>query len=121
MKETEQMNPAIAISNEQGRLLRDLVRQYLPDATVWAYGSRVKGTARNNSDLDLVVFTTPDKQRLVSEFKDALGESNLPFIVDLHVWDDLPESFHQRIREHYAVLQEAVPSDDRLKAAGYGV
>jgi len=115
------MNRTIAISSEQGQLLLDLVRQYLPGVTVWAYGSRVKGTARTNSDLDLVVFMTPDKQRLVSELKDALGESNLPFIVDLHVWDELPESFHEIIRENYAVLQRAVPSADRLEAAGYGV
>jgi predicted nucleotidyltransferase len=115
------MNRTIAISSEQGRLLLDLVRQYLPGVTVWAYGSRVKGTARANSDLDLVVFTTPEKQRLVSELKDALGESNLPFIVDLHVWDELPESFHERIRQNYAVLQEAVASAERVEAAGYGV
>jgi len=105
----KQMSPAIAISAEQGRLLLRLLRQHLPGVTVWAYGSRVKGTARPNSDLDLVAFTTPDQHRLVPDLKDALDESNLPFIVDLHLWDDLPESFHQRIRENYAVLQDAVP------------
>jgi predicted nucleotidyltransferase len=113
------MNRTIAISIEQGQLLLDLVRQYLPGVTVWAYGSRVKGTARTNSDLDLVVFTTPDKQLLVSELREALGESNLPFIVDLHVWDEVPESFHEMILENDAVLQDAVAPAERLEAADY--
>jgi len=117
----KQMNPAIAISAEQGRLLLRLLRQYLPGVTVWAYGSRVKGTARPNSDLDLVAFTTPEQRRLVADLRDALDESNLSFIVDLHLWDDLPESFHERIRESYAVVQEAAVSAERLEAAGYGV
>jgi predicted nucleotidyltransferase len=116
-----EMNRTIAISSEQRQLLLDLLRQYLPGVTVWAYGSRVKGTARTNSDLDLVVFTTPEKNRLVSELKDALGESNLPFIVDLHAWDEVPESFHERIRENYAVLQDAAAPAERLEAASYGV
>jgi hypothetical protein len=54
----------------------------------------IRGTARTYSDLDLIVFTTPEKRQLVSELKDALGESTQPFIVDLHVWDELPEQFH---------------------------
>jgi len=112
----KQMNPAIAISAEQAQLLLDLLHQYLPGVTVWAYGSRVKGTARPNSDLDLVAFTTPDQHRLVPDLKDALDESNLPFIVDLHVWDDLPESFHERIREDYAVLQDVVAPAESLEA-----
>jgi len=109
------MNRTIDISSEQRELLLGLIRQYLPGVAVWAYGSRVKGTARTNSDLDLVVFTTPDKQRPVSELKEALGESNLPFIVDLHVWDEVPESFHEGIRENYAVLQDAVAPAERLE------
>jgi predicted nucleotidyltransferase len=114
------MNRVIDISDEQRQLLLDIVRQYIPDATVRAYGSRVRGTARTYSDLDLVAFTPREENRLISELKEALDESNLPFLVDLHVWDEIPESFHAIIREKYAVLQEAVPSADRLKAAGYG-
>jgi type I restriction enzyme S subunit len=39
--------------------------------------------------------------------KEALEESNLPFRVDLLVWDKLPENFQRNIEEGYMVLIEA--------------
>jgi type I restriction enzyme S subunit len=100
------MNSAIDITSEQRKTLVDLVRQYIPGVAVWAYGSRVKWTARPNSDLDLVVFTAPDQIQLVSELKNDLAESELPFLVDLHVWDEIPERFREIIRGEYVVIQE---------------
>jgi len=100
------MNSAIDITSEQRKTLVDLVRQYIPGVAVWAYGSRVKWTARPNSDLDLVAFTAPAQNQLVSELKNALAESELPFLVDLHVWDEIPERFRQIIRGEYVVIQE---------------
>ena len=35
---------------------------------------------------------------------DALDESNIPFRVDLHVWDEVPERFHEIIRSEYLAL-----------------
>ena len=97
------MNSAIAITNEQRKMLTDFLRQYIPGVAVWAYGSRVKGTARKNSDLDLVAFATTEQRPAVSELKEALDESNLPFLVDIHVWDEIPESFREIIRSEYLV------------------
>lgn len=98
------MTRAIDISAEQQESLLAHLHRHLPGVTVWAYGSRVKGTARPNSDLDLVVFTAPTQRPQVSELKDALDESNLPFRVDLHVWDEIPERFHEIIRSEYLAL-----------------
>ena len=38
-----------------------ILEQYVPNAEVWVFGSRVSGTAREHSDLDLVVI---DEQKL---------------------------------------------------------
>lgn len=73
---------------------------------MWAYGSRVKRTARLNSDLDLVVFTTPEQRQQVFKLKDVLAESNIPYIVDVHIWDEVPERFREIIRNKYLVLQK---------------
>lgn len=81
-----------------------LLQQFLPGVTVWAFGSRVKWTARSNSDLDLVVFSRPEQEAKVSLLKEALEESALPFRVDLLVWDNIPESFKNNIQEQYMVL-----------------
>lgn len=102
------MTTAIDITMEQRKVLLALLRHYLPGVLVWAYGSRVKWTARLNSDLDLVAFTLPSQSPLVSELKEAFAESSdIPFLVDLHVWDEIPERFRDIIRKEYVVLQRA--------------
>ena len=85
-------------------MLVGLIGRHLPGVEAWAYGSRVKGKARRTSDLDLVVFSSPEKRSAVEDLREAFEESDIPFIVDLHVWDDLPESFHAQIRAQYVVL-----------------
>jgi predicted nucleotidyltransferase len=72
----------------------------------------VKGTARPNSDLDLVIFTSAVQRPQVSELKDAIDESNIPFRVDLHVWDDIPERFHDIIRREYQILEHPLHPED---------
>ena len=97
---------SIDISAEQHRILLDLIHQLLPNTSIWAFGSRVKWTTRSNSDLDLVAFATPQQAPQVSALKEAFEESNLPFRVDLLVWDKLPENFQRNIQEEYVVLVE---------------
>jgi len=100
------MSVAIDITQQQHQLLLDILNSYIPGTRVWAYGSRVKFCARANSDLDLVVFTSPQQKGAVYELKDELDESDLPFMVDVHVWDELPEEFHRIILMQYVVLQD---------------
>ena len=100
------MTAAIDITQKQRESLLMLLRRFIPGVTVWAYGSRVKWTARPNSDLDLVVFTTPEQRTAVSELKDELAESSdIPFLVDLHIWDEVPEQFREIISKDYVVFQ----------------
>ena len=53
------MTPAIDITAEQRRTVLALLDRHLSDTAAWVYGSRVKGTSRPTSDLDLVVFAGP--------------------------------------------------------------
>lgn len=88
-------------------LIIKLIERHLPDTTAWVYGSRVKGTARRYSDLDMVVFSTPEQRRGVSDLEDAFEESDLPFRVDLFTWDRTPESFKENIEaEHVALVEK---------------
>ena len=98
----------IDITAEQRKTLLALLRQHLPGTTAWVYGSRVKWTARPESDLDLVVFATHAQERRVSDLRDAFEESSLPFRVDLFVWDSIPEQFRERIEQEHVVLVEKV-------------
>ena len=96
----------IDITTDQRKTLLARLKRHLPNTTAWVYGSRVKWTARPQSDLDLVVFTKPDQERRVSELREAFEESNLPFRVDLFVWDSVPEQFRKQIEDDHVVLVE---------------
>ena len=93
-------------------LVHELIARHLPPAvTVWAYGSRVNGNAHDGSDLDLVL-RGPDLAALpagvLSRFREALTDSNLPIFVDSHDWALVPESFHPRILARYEVMRPGV-------------
>jgi len=102
------MREPIDLGPSQRKELLSLIARYLPNVEVWAFGSRVKWTARSNSDLDLVAFAKSEDEERISRLKEALEESSLPFRVDLLVWDNIPDGFKKNIRERYVVLVEAV-------------
>ena len=88
--------------------LQALLREHVPDAEVWAYGSRVNGRSHDGSDLDLVL-RSPTLESLGGEFLDlieALEQSNIPILVQARDWARLPESFHREIEREYVVVQE---------------
>lgn len=89
-------------------VLEGLLREHVPDAEVWAYGSRITGESHEGSDLDLVV-RGPGLKPLGDGFfslLDAIEESNIPILVQAHDWARLPESFHREIEREYVVLAE---------------
>ena len=94
----------IDITDNQRHIILALFAKYLPNVMIWAYGSRVKGTARPHSDLDLVAFTSSEQKRAVSDLKEALEESNLPFRVDLFTWNEIPEQFKKNIEHEHVDL-----------------
>lgn len=96
----------IDITADQRKTILALLKRHLPNTTAWVYGSRVKWTARPQSDLDLVVFAKPEQERRVSELREAFEESNLPFRVDLFIWDAVPEQFRKEIEAEHVVLVE---------------
>ena len=105
------VDEAIDITAAERKTVLDLLDHHLPDTTAWVYGSRVKWTSRPQSDLDLVVFPTPAQRGRVGDLREAFDESDLPFRVDLFVWDDVPPSFRTQIdAEHVPLTRPARPS-----------
>ena len=96
----------IDIADEQRKTVLTLLERHLPNTTAWVYGSRVNGASHPKSDLDMVVFATPEQNDRVTELREAFEESNLPFRVDVFVWDAAPEGFRKRVEVGYVVLVE---------------
>ena len=99
----EQVKP-IDISSEHHRILLRLLEKHLPNTRVWVYGSRARFTAQKNSDLDMVVFAPSAQRRQVGDLREAFEESDLPFRVDLFMWDDVPERFQRKIESDHITL-----------------
>ncbi|MGL5294749.1 MAG: hypothetical protein ACRC9V_13500 [Aeromonas sp.] len=107
--------------------LQTLLAHHVPTAEVWAYGSRVipsspepcspepcspeprspEPRSHEGSDLDLVLRNPTQLQQPVdgmAELNEALQQSRLPMLVDVHQWSHLPPAFHEEIARAYIVL-----------------
>ncbi|MGB0681026.1 MAG: nucleotidyltransferase domain-containing protein [Polyangiales bacterium] len=90
---------------ETVRILAELI----PERTVLAYGSRVRGAARRHSDLDLLICgDTPIAPHRLDALRDAFAASDLPIRIDLHDDADLPPSWRATVWAHHVVLQEGL-------------
>ncbi len=90
--------------------VQHILAEYIPGCEVRAFGSRVKWTAKDYSDLDLVVVgSKPLNLKQKGQLAEAFEESNLPFRVDVLDWQSISEGFRQGILEKYEVIQKAQP------------
>ncbi len=92
------------LSEQHLGLLCELLDRQVPDAEVWAFGSRVSGGAHEGSDLDLVLRNARDPAQPVvgaQRLRDALQDSLLPMTVEVHEWASLPDSFRPEIAKRH--------------------
>ena len=101
----------------QNKILQKILRQHIPNKTVWAFGSRVEWKASETSDLDLVAHKCSGAE--IADLKEALEESALHCSVDVLNWEDIPDSFRANIKKHYVVVQQnTVPERWRVVKLG---
>lgn len=84
------------IDNKSLNILIDIFSSFCPNSEVFAYGSRINGKAHEGSDLDLVIKNFP-KDKNLYELKEILSESNVLFLTDINVYENLPDSFKKEI------------------------
>ncbi|MBO4329671.1 MAG: nucleotidyltransferase domain-containing protein [Rhodocyclaceae bacterium] len=90
------------------RLLQALLAQHVPHAQVWVYGSRITGHAHEGSDVDIVLRNPANLTAEIPELyelQEAVRESNLPMLIDIHDWAHLPTDFHHNIENNYVEIQ----------------
>ncbi len=87
-------------------IVQTALRQHVPDREVLVFGSRATRDAREYSDLDLAIMgEEPLTLRVISALDEALGESDLPFKVDIVEWARIHEGFRRIVRGHGVVVQ----------------
>ncbi len=90
----------IDISPRHLELIKRILRKNLPvSAQVWAFGSRVKATAKPYSDLDLAIDAhEPLSLTILAKLSDDFEESILPYKVDIIDWQTVDKAFKQYIQ-----------------------
>ncbi len=71
----------------------------------YIFGSRARGTSKELSDIDIIVkedIPLSDKCKLEEDFEN----SDLPFLVDLVVWDECSIDFQNSIKSQMILLHE---------------
>jgi len=86
--------------------LINIFKTNYPNSVIWAYGSRIKGTAHEGSDLDLVIVDYGQDKNDYLELTEIINQSNIPFLIDIFELKRLPHSFQEEIKRDYVVLYD---------------
>ena len=91
----------------QMRAIQSILAQQLPQAQVFAFGSRVNGAPRKYSDIDLaIVLPQPLGLRKLRQLKDAFEDSDLEICVDIVDWSVADPDFKAAVQaQGMAALQ----------------
>jgi type I restriction enzyme S subunit len=88
------------ITKEYEEELFEIITRLASNCDVLAFGSRVSGTNKKNSDLDLA-FVLPDNQRMPqkqwSKIKNNFEISDIPFRVDVIDYNSCDDYFRKII------------------------
>jgi predicted nucleotidyltransferase len=96
----------LTITPAELEIVRSILARLVPEREVRAFGSRVTGTVKKFSDLDLAVMgDAPLAAAILAELADAFRESDLPFKVDVVDWATTQEDFRRIIEQDALVVQ----------------
>lgn len=88
------------LSNNQIKKILNCISLHLPKVKVFAFGSRVKGTSKKYSDLDLALDTgEPISLSIITKIKSSLSETDIPFLIDIIDYRSIDKDFKSLIDE----------------------
>lgn len=92
------------VSKEHKEFIVRNIRDLLPSAVIRAFGSRIRGDAKQYSDLDLALeMKSPIPLQTISALQERFASSALPFKVDLVDLSLVDSDFRRKIEENCAV------------------
>ncbi|WP_429945674.1 nucleotidyltransferase domain-containing protein [Bibersteinia trehalosi] len=104
----------LALTEQEKSIILAILQQHIPSREVWAFGSRVKGTHKPFSDLDLAIIGNQplslDEHAILAE---AFDDAPLNFKTDILDWAITSESFRQIVQQKYVVLQKPNAESDK--------
>ena len=95
------------VSPEHLETIKRILAEYAGGCEVRAFGSRIMGTAKAHSDLDLAVIAASKIERRTKMLlREAFEESDLPFRVDIIDYNAVSNEFRANIDTKYEILQK---------------
>ena len=95
----------IKATPEQLLLISGILAAHAPGVEARAFGSRVVGTPKDYSDLDLALVGTAKLDAAALEsLREAFEESDIPFRVDVLDWHAISKDFQKVILSKYELL-----------------
>ena len=85
--------------------IKQILLKHIPAIEVKAFGSRVSGTAKPYSDLDLVIVGKQKiDPRVLAQLKEDFEESDIPFRIDILDWCGITDEFKKIVEQCCEVI-----------------
>ena len=93
------------LSPQSVDIVKKILQEWVPGCEVRVFGSRVNGTAKKYSDLDLVIVGKEKiPTRKMNALREAFEDSDLPIRVDVLDWHAISADFRAVIEKRFEVL-----------------
>lgn len=99
----------INLSSDTLLEVKKILSEYIPDAEVSVFGSRINGQNKKYSDLDLAVRMPENKkldQEKLNDLNNAFSESNIPIMIDIIDLNTVSDSFREIVLENREIIQQ---------------
>ena len=90
----------IGITEKEQKIIDNILAVYKNDYQFYAYGSRVKGTHSQLSDLDILIKGSQEMPfDSLEELKQKFDNSLLPYVVNFSDYHKIDTDFYQQIEK----------------------
>ena len=93
----------MSFQQDKEKIIR-IIKKYLPDCTIYLFGSRARGKHHPGSDIDLALDNEEKiKRHLIGDILEELEETSIPFKIDLVDIKSVSESMREQIEKEKEV------------------
>lgn len=86
------------IDERTKHIIIGVISTLFPQAKIYLYGSRARGTYKHGSDIDVAIDAGKKLERVdVGEARDMLNESNIPYKIEVVDFHNIPDQMQKNI------------------------
>lgn len=95
----------LGITEKEQKIIDEILAEHKNDYKFYAYGSRVKGTHTQLSDLDILIKGSQEMPfDILEELKHKFDNSSLPYVVNFSDYHKIDTNFYQQIEKDLTLI-----------------